>query len=313
MRDEPYRAELLSLREIGRRLGIPPSSISYYKDRFSTFIPSEGSGGRRSRYPADALGVFRDIREMFGKGLSADQVERELVLQYGERESAEQETPPVPVSAAPEPDAAFLREITGLLDRMNRQAEAQEALRAESEALRRELTAVRQAKAEGEEEYRRELAMLQAEVDSLRSERADLLDAMMSGIRDSRRRPDRPPPEFLMLPLVIRSERGEFLGVSGRGKRFTLQDFIDLVERGAGPEGEAAMVWKSVGSRWRLQMGRQSPRSGRTQDHEFEFARTVTPNDNKVCELVGMAIDGMPAPDRFLLVLFRKIRDDFSG
>ncbi|MFV0421676.1 MerR family transcriptional regulator [Oleidesulfovibrio sp.] len=70
--------ELLSLREIGRRLDVPPSSIVYYKDRFVRFIPTAGGKGRRLKYPPEAVTLFKEIREMFERNLSAEEIESHL-------------------------------------------------------------------------------------------------------------------------------------------------------------------------------------------------------------------------------------------
>ena len=65
MPDEP----LLTLREVANQLGLPESTVRYYRDAFLDHIPSIGMG-RRRRYPPPALAVLRTIAEGYGAGRS---------------------------------------------------------------------------------------------------------------------------------------------------------------------------------------------------------------------------------------------------
>lgn len=64
---------LLSVAEIARRLGVPESTVHYWKNRFAQHLPSLGSG-RQKRFRAEAVEVFRTIAEMFSLGHSAQDV-----------------------------------------------------------------------------------------------------------------------------------------------------------------------------------------------------------------------------------------------
>jgi len=64
---------LLSVAEIARRLGVPESTVHYWKNRFAQHLPSSGSG-RQKRFRAQAVEVFRVIAEMFSLGHSAQDV-----------------------------------------------------------------------------------------------------------------------------------------------------------------------------------------------------------------------------------------------
>lgn len=56
-------SRLLTLKEIAKELEVPESSLRKYREIFSAFIPSVGSG-RSRRYRPEAREVLRDIREM---------------------------------------------------------------------------------------------------------------------------------------------------------------------------------------------------------------------------------------------------------
>lgn len=54
-------SKLLTLKEIATELGVPESTVRKYREKFSSFIPSVGSG-RSMRYRGEAVAVFQDIR-----------------------------------------------------------------------------------------------------------------------------------------------------------------------------------------------------------------------------------------------------------
>ena len=64
---------LLSVAEIARRLGVPESTVHYWKNRFAQHLPSQGAG-RQKRFRPEAVEVFRVIAEMFSLGHSAQDV-----------------------------------------------------------------------------------------------------------------------------------------------------------------------------------------------------------------------------------------------
>ena len=69
MPDEP----LLTLRQVADDLGLPESTVRYYRDAFLDHIPSVGSG-RRRRYPPPAVAVLRSIAEGYAAGRSHRQI-----------------------------------------------------------------------------------------------------------------------------------------------------------------------------------------------------------------------------------------------
>ncbi|MDR3641068.1 MAG: MerR family transcriptional regulator [Humidesulfovibrio sp.] len=64
---------LLSVAEIARKLGVPESTVHYWKNRFAQHLPSSGSG-RQKRFRPEAVDVFRVIAEMFSLGHSTQDV-----------------------------------------------------------------------------------------------------------------------------------------------------------------------------------------------------------------------------------------------
>lgn len=68
---------LYTLRDIARDLGIPESTVRYYRDAFATHIATVGRG-RRRRYPQEAIEVLRAIKRGYGAGKSREEIEAEL-------------------------------------------------------------------------------------------------------------------------------------------------------------------------------------------------------------------------------------------
>src|SRR5690242_11242442 len=64
---------LLTLRQLAAELGIPESTVRYYRDNFHDHIPSVGSG-RRRRYPPQALLVLRTIVTSYNNGHTRSEI-----------------------------------------------------------------------------------------------------------------------------------------------------------------------------------------------------------------------------------------------
>lgn len=73
---------LLTIAEIARRLDIPASSVTYYRDKFRAYIPEMGEG-RHRRYSEEAFEVIRFISDCMRSGMPADGVEGALQEKYG--------------------------------------------------------------------------------------------------------------------------------------------------------------------------------------------------------------------------------------
>jgi DNA-binding transcriptional MerR regulator len=69
MTDEP----LLTLRQLSLEIGLPESTVRYYRDAFIEHIPSVGTG-RRRRYPREAVAVLQSIAKNYAAGRSRGQI-----------------------------------------------------------------------------------------------------------------------------------------------------------------------------------------------------------------------------------------------
>lgn len=89
---------LLSVAEIARRLGVPESTVHYWKNRFAQHLPSQGSG-RQKRFRPEAVDVFRVIAEMFSLGHSTQDVMETLGKRFALSASLEGDPQSVGVDA----------------------------------------------------------------------------------------------------------------------------------------------------------------------------------------------------------------------
>jgi hypothetical protein len=197
-----------------------------------------------------------------------------------------------------------VQELAGVLSRMSDVLDNQSLFRSEIRSLRDEVAALR---AEREAESARQ----EEAVRTLRDEVASLkrrLSARGSGGSGI----DFPPAEFLSSPLVIASG-GEFLGVQGKGKHFSLKDFVQLIERKESASVAVETSWKRQDGHWVLVVRTEDAESGREQNIVLVAKKTVTPSRNTVTEIIRLNIDGNDAPDALLLTLFRQLKTVFNG
>ncbi|WP_242653101.1 MerR family transcriptional regulator [Pseudodesulfovibrio hydrargyri] len=180
----------------------------------------------------------------------------------------------------------------------------QSLFRSEIRSLRDEVAALR---AEREAESARQGEAVRA----LRDEVASLKRRLSAG-QTGGSGIDFPPAEFLASPLVIASG-GEFLGVQGKGKHFSLKDFVQLIERKESAAVAVETSWKRQDGHWVLVVRTEDCDGGREQNIVLVAKKTVTPSRNTVTEIIRLNIDGNDAPDALLLTLFRQLKTVFNG
>jgi predicted RNase H-like nuclease (RuvC/YqgF family) len=290
----------ISLREVGRQLEIPPSTIVYYKDKFAKYIPSVGGEGRRCRYPLEVLEIFRRIRKMFNDNWSTEQIERELALKFSSLMTDQQSDQSF--------DQRMSREdvqgLAGVLSKMSDVLENQSLFRSEIRSLRDEVAELRRERRDSErlqrecvEGFEKDIAFLKRRISSKES----------GGIIDF------PPAEFLSSPLVICSD-GEYLGVQGKGKKhFSLEDFVQLIERKMSEFILVETSWKCQSGHWVLVVRTEDSAKKGEQNIILVAKKTITPSRNTVTEIIRLNIDGNDAPDALLLTLFRQLKSVFNG
>ncbi len=305
------RVVFLSLREIGRRLGIPPSSVVYYKDRFSTFIPQHNGSGRRTRYPAEALTIFKEIRAMFENNWSAEEIEQTLSDKFGTLGGKERKAEHV-FAPAPKGRDNVLDDLSGVIDKMTGLLENQALFRNEIDTLRGEIGQLRKERDELEDRYQQRVSQLEDEVRELRHERATILQELLEQMNKAGGPHTAPPETFLKLPLVIRKDNDQYLGVAGKTRHFSLNEFIRIIEQNGSTRKSIALAWRREPGHWVLTINTYDLDTSKKHEHVLQVRQTVTPSHNNVVELTSLIIDDNPVPEPFLMVLLRKIKDGFD-
>lgn len=293
----------VSLREVARQLGIPPSTVVYYKDRFAEFIPCCGGAGRRRRYPAEAIGVFRNIRELFDNNWAAEQIAGQLASGRGIRQNHGSSDlvagtqPGTAEGQAAAGQVADLHEIPLLLKREI------DALREEIAELRREHQAVC-ARCEAL------AAPLAHELDEIKRAKAELERMLGAAQNKAASASPLPSEQHLSRPLVIRTDQGEYIGVLDKNRKpFALGDFVRLIEARAGGR-MMDLNWEKTDSGWSLVV--RLADGGEAQHLILVTQQTVTPSKNLVTEILRLNINGSDVPEALLPTMFKKIKDSFD-
>lgn len=244
---------------------------------------------------------------MFNDNWSTEQIEQELALKFGllmnDQQHDQDFEQPVSSSA--------MQDLAGVLSRMSDALDNQSLFRSEIRSLRDEVAALRAEREAESARLEAESVRREEAVRALRDELASLKRRLSAG-EGGGSGIDFPPAEFLASPLVIASG-GEFLGVQGKGKHFSLKDFVQLIERKESAAVAVETSWKRQNGHWVLVVRTEDADGGREQNIVLVAKKTVTPSRNTVTEIIRLNIDGNDAPDALLLTLFRQLKTVFNG
>lgn len=201
--------------------------------------------------------------------------------------------------------------LSVLMDKMAGVLESQTVYRREIASLQREVAELENRLAEREREHAERVRALEAEAGRLRSENRRMEDYVRRRVERGGGLHATPSSEFMMLPLVIGTDRGEFLGVGGKGRgHFTVRNLLSLIQSSQSAARSVKTDWDRDRDHWILHV---RVRDARQQQHlVLLLRRTLTPSSNLVAQLASMVVDGKPVPDPFLLGLFRQIKDSFN-
>ncbi len=73
--------ELLEILDIAERLGLPASTVRFYRDRFILYLPTIRIG-RHLRYPPEAVEMIRAIDEAARTGATMEEIEQALQWRF---------------------------------------------------------------------------------------------------------------------------------------------------------------------------------------------------------------------------------------
>jgi len=75
--------DLISITGIAQKLGIPESTVRYYRNKFSDFIPAVGEG-RKRKYRPETLEIISLIEKMFRENHSAIEIADQLATKFSQ-------------------------------------------------------------------------------------------------------------------------------------------------------------------------------------------------------------------------------------
>ena len=306
----------LTHADLSRLLGVSVTTVKSYRRKFPGFLPALASG-KPLRFPASSARVCADIRDAFARGLSVQDIHRILSTDFPElsknRRLSISQTAPGPVAARVlESLARELAELTRNLDDALARLDRLESARAAAaspplsppapEPAPEPPGRVIRIRTRDGEHQRFRLTPLGPDPDEAPS--ASPAASPDGAAAPGSPTPLQPPAGLLDNPLVVRSGKGEFLGISGvRSRHFRTCDLLDLMAA-RHPTAQAA-AWSRSGEAWILTvpLGAEPFR----QDHELTLEPTTTPRGNQVTLLTGMAVGGKPVPQSFLHAFLRQL------
>ena len=215
--------ELLTIKEIARRLDLPESNIRYYRDRFDRFLPSVGYG-RKKRYKPEAVEVFRCIVEELGRSRSTQEIEETLAARFSQNPSQvswQQDSLSPAAFAQNASEASYLQEVlltqSRALDKLSRAMQLERSLfedmhrvQARQEKLKKAVYLLWKGYQKipaqsGPRPGAEDLEALREEVESLKARQADLEKKVESELESMRQEMQK--CQFWTKRLLLQSAR----------------------------------------------------------------------------------------------------------
>lgn len=189
--------DLLTLKEIARRLEVPESNLRYYKNRIGSFLPSVGKG-RRRRYLPEATEVFARTIQLVQEGMTLDRVYTYL---------AQEQPLEVETKEATTAREAFADRVVEKLKVQLTGNPEGSMLEGENEALRRQLEELKMELMQTREKSE----ILQREVERLKVEKEDS-ESRLAKTMEQLEKKDQ----------IVEFQRSQLL--EARDKRLNIQD-----------------------------------------------------------------------------------------
>lgn len=343
--------DTLTHKDLSGMLGVSQTTIKNYRRKFPGLIPL-ATRGKPLRFKPEAAEICRIIRDGFEHGLSVDEIRDKLAPDYAAKPEATGGTgAETGLVQALEALSARMSDMAEKHDAVLERLLAMEAAIKHGPEALKELLEPLMARLEaggeaaGNQEQTRETSTADTEAERGRTvrirsrdgsyKRYELKHLQTNGEAEAQMEPEAgpeteivkeappareaeevyaggPPSDFYMLPMVIRSEQGEFLGVPGRTEgHLSIEDFLALLRRQFKGEGKLPVTWRGSDESWTLEVCLGKPPFG--QDHVMELRAMTTPRGNRVAWLKGMKIKNKDVPESFLATFLKQLRRELSG
>lgn len=280
----------LTHSDLAAAVGVSVTSIKSYRRKFPGFIPV-ASWGKPIRFTPEALDVCRKIRDCFDQGMSVSETEKKLrEAGFEPDDAARSQLRP---GQAPPDMERFMETAGQMMHDLSRLASAQ--TRTEERLTRLE----------------RMIGKLTEVVSAAPAARPEPASVVSGSEPKSEPTPTPPPAEpeppaakildrFLVLPVALRTDTGEFIGLPGR---MDLAGLAKVLERDAALRGNVAIGWQTAEQGFGMDL-----KVTNGEALSLRFVQAVSPNGVDLAELVGIERDGVAGTSADLLVLFRKVK-----
>lgn len=310
-------SKTLTHKDLSDLTGVSVTTIKSYRKKFGEFIPVAGHG-KPLRFEMKASEVCLRIRELFKNGLSVKQISEKLshefkVVDENRRLSNTKKS----TGLGPKDLEQLLRVSSQMMNGMaalvTAQAKAEKRIERVEKKLN-ELLVLEQNNSDLIKKFIESGVTLSnsAPMSENGKVKAKIVTIRSNNGKDKSYRLERevqelvPEQELLELPVVIKSENGDFLGMPGiGGDPFDLRGLLTVVSSSEVTDS-GSHIWKREGEHWILTS--QKPDN---MIHELHFRKTKTPKGNVVAYFERLDIDSVPQGTAHLLKFFREAREAY--
>lgn len=302
---------------LAKALGVTVTTVKSYRRKFPEFWRTEGQG-KPLRFPPESLDLCRRIHQHFKRGLSVEETRKRLGDEF---HVVAPQAAPQPAGAptgqaaqAPAPDALARMEnlLEGLFTLQNRTHSLMSELVAKLDTLADRLDDAPRPGPSGVAASRAPAERAAPQTIRATADRAapPAAPAALAALA-AKNAPEpgvRPPQALLDMPVVVRSDTGEFLGVTLKsGGPVTLARFETFLADRARAMGQVRSQWLRQGQDWTLRIEHNSQAS----DHHF--VQAVTPRGNTVARFASLSVGGKPASEHVLQAFLRQVKETLDA
>lgn len=300
----------LSLREVGKILKIPPSTVVYYRDRFSDYIPAKESGSGRLVYPRESLEVFSTIRQCYRQKLNQEQTGEILTKNFTRSCGMRRHTSDQNRSEAhlPNwPDPRMIENLTHSMERLALALTRQEEMQGRLDAMQEELKQLKEDRNRTNQIHNQTMRRLEKELEQLKSRRQAARQRQTDHFKDHR---DGPGFETLNNPMTLRYPPDRYLGLRDHtGEPITLDQVIAVIRQNTLETGQVRLQWRLKEGIWTLWASlRKNSWDQEKKTIRIDIRPAETPKGNSVTEVLSMQVAGRRLSEDELMKFFKLLK-----
>ncbi len=306
------RNPFYSLREAGRILDIPVSSLVYYRDRFLKYIPFTIGPAGRNKYTDKSLEVFKIIRQRFRQKQSWEQIEEELAASFpsAKHPSAPKiEKTSIQLETVSE-NRELLREIAASLKQIATSLDTHNTMREEIHHIAQELKAFRLEKRQMDEQYLDQFQRLEQVLEKSRIEQDGFQQTQTDNKQRTAKKPD---ARFLRNPLTVHFPPDRYFGIKdSRNTTLNFQQLIETIKQYVKKPQKVLFSWQAGNKAWTLLATIKQPAVNKKKTLIWVAQSTVTHQNNVVTEIVRMNIEGKDLTRDEMLQFFKLLKNNVT-